>query len=614
MCGIAGMVSALAPLVSRQRVAAAAAALQHRGPEDEGLWMNGAETVALGHQRLCIMDAGSRSRQPMAFAGRYVLVHNGELYNYLELKQELERKGYRFTTLSDTEVLVAAYDAWGADCLQRFDGMFAFALWDEQEQELFAARDRLGEKPFFYFYDEDQLVFASEMKALWAAGVPREVNRSLLYNYLSIGYTANPFDPGETFYEGIRRLPAAHFLRYSLPRNELALERYWGVEAPESRDVGDAEAVERLRELLSASVQRRLRSDVATGTSLSGGLDSSLLAALCANAPPETYSRQCFTAVFPGYEKSEERYAAAVASRFGLRHHRVTVDGSGMAAEMDRLMRHQEEPVGSASTLAQYKVYAAAKRAGVTVLLDGQGADELLAGYHKYYKWYWQELYAAGKLGRSGELAAARALGVTEPFTLKNKAAALFPHFAGALLQSQKAREAARLPFWEEDFAHAQKRHLYYSLPARPDLNGVLYYNTFLNGLEELLRYADRNSMAHAVEVRLPFLDHRLVEFLFALPPHLKIRQGWTKWLLRQAAEPMLPQEIVWRKDKVGFEPPQKKWMADGAVQERIREAKRLLADKGIISKKAVGQPIIPSDAHAAGNFHWRFWSASYLF
>jgi asparagine synthase (glutamine-hydrolysing) len=204
-------------------------------------------------------------------------------------------------------------------------------------------------------------------------------------------------------------------------------------------------------------------------------------------------------------------------------------------------MWHQEEPIGSSSVLAQYKLYEAAKKNGVTVLLDGQGADEILAGYHKYYKWYWQQLYAEKKLNGSGELKAAAKLGIKESFGLRNKGMALLPHFAMAMLQSKKEKAAFRRHDLDKEFAYQQKENFYYSTPHESTLNSVLYFNTFVNGLEELLRYADRNSMAHAVEVRLPFLNYQLVEFLFTLPPQLKIKDGWNKWLLRKAMEDVLP-------------------------------------------------------------------------
>jgi asparagine synthase (glutamine-hydrolysing) len=226
MCGIAGIINKKIQ-GSAEQLHHAVSCLQHRGPEASGVWTNDDNTVALGHQRLSIIDLSKAAAQPMVYNERFVIVHNGELYNYIELKKELQQQGCSFHSDSDTEVILAAYSKWGKNCLQRFDGMFAFAIWDRQEKQLFAARDRFGEKPFFFFYDHERFFFASEIKALWSAGIKKEVNRSMLYNFLTIGYTANPSDPGETFFEEIRKLPAANFLVYSFHTHQLEIENYW---------------------------------------------------------------------------------------------------------------------------------------------------------------------------------------------------------------------------------------------------------------------------------------------------------------------------------------------------------------------------------------------------
>lgn len=614
MCGIAGIAASAKDLVSATRVEGATRLLAHRGPEAEGLYLNPDQTVALGHRRLCIIDPSARAAQPMPYGERYRIVCNGELYNYIELREVLKEEGYSFTTSSDTEVLAAAYAAWGAACLEQFDGMFALVIWDEERRELFAARDRLGEKPLFYHYDGRQLCFASEMKALWALGVPRQVNRRLLYNFLTLGYTTNPFDPSETFFEGIQKLPAASYLLYRPEAGELTIEKYWQVYSEVNASIQEEEAVERFTGLLQTSISRRLRSDVPIGTSLSGGLDSSALVAFCDQLATGQYTHKCFTASFPGFPKDELSYAAALAKQYGLEHYVVELNEAEIPDLVARVMAHQEEPFASASPLAQYKVYEEARRQGVTVLLDGQGADETLGGYHKYYRWYWSELYRQQRLGRSGELTAARGIGIAEPFGVKEKAAALFPQFAAAVLEGRRAKKASRHPDLHRDFAQGGKEHFYYSSPAHFDLNGALYYNTFVLGLEELLRLADRNSMAHGTEVRLPYLNHELVAFLFTLPSHLKIHRGWTKWLLRKSAEPRLPREITWRRDKVGFEPPQKAWMGHPATAAAIQEGKRTLVKEGVLDKGVLTKKLQPHDAHAAEAFDWKYWTAALLF
>jgi len=613
MCGITGIISKKSQLIFEERIQPAIKCLEHRGPEGNGIWINEDRSVGLGHLRLSIIDLSKEAAQPMHYLHRYCIIHNGELYNYIEIREQLLREGYQFSTQSDTEVIVAAYDHWATDCLTRFDGMFAFAIWDEKEKKLFAARDRFGEKPFFFFYDEEQLLFASEMKSLWSMGVSKKVNNAMLYNFLTIGYTSNPADPNETFYQEIQKLPAASYLTYSLAENQLIIEKYWQV-YPEIKNISEAGAIEQFRHLFGQSIKRRLRSDVDIGTSLSGGLDSSSVVAFCQPHSSKHYTQKCFTASFDNFEKDELKYAQLVAKQFGLKHVVTPINGNETVELMHEAMYHQEEPIASASALAQYKVFRSAKQNGVTVLLDGQGADELLAGYYKYYKWYWQELYRNKKLKKSKELPLAYELGVKEEFGWKNKIAALFPEFTAGILQTQKAKKAFRHPDLDREFAFSNKQNFYYSTPSAFDLNGVLYYNSFVNGLEELLRMADRNSMAHAVEVRLPFLDHQLVEFLFTLPPGLKIHAGWTKWLLRKTVEDILPKEIAWRKDKLGFEPPQKQWMGEKNVQDAIREGKKKLIEQKILKPSAITKKIQPHDAYAADNWDWKYWSASYLF
>ncbi|NTS40731.1 asparagine synthase (glutamine-hydrolyzing) [Flavisolibacter sp. BT320] len=613
MCGIAGIVSQNPALTEKDLIGKATAVLAHRGPEKEAYYRNDAGTVAFGHRRLCILDLSDAASQPMAYQQRYHLVYNGEIYNYRELKKDLEAKGCTFQSQSDTEVLLAAYATWGKECLQALDGAFAFAIWDEKEQTLVAARDRFGEKPFYFSQDRERFVFASEMKALWQAGVPKEANKAMLYNFLTIGYTTNPTDAFETFYSNVYKLPAAHCLTYSLATKELLTERYWQTYVDVNYNITESEAIENFTHLFRDSIRKRLRSDVPIGTSLSGGLDSSSIVALCAEENAPHYSHHCFTASFAGFAKDETAQAAQVAQQFGLRHFTTTISDAEVVDLMEKLAGVHEEPFLSASVLAQYKVFEKAKRQGTTVMLDGQGADEILAGYHKYYKWWWQELYRQRKLGKSGERKAAQALGVREAFGYKNKLAALLPEFGASLLQSQKAKKAFQHPDLDRDFAFAHKRDLYYATPTTFDLNGALFYNTFVNGLEDLLRLADRNSMANSIEVRLPFLQHNLVEFLFTLPPHFKIHQGWTKWILRKALETKLPKEIVWRKDKTGYEPPQKAWMENGAVKDAIAAAKKKLVAEKILNPSVLQKPITARDAHAGESYDWRYWSVALM-
>jgi asparagine synthase (glutamine-hydrolysing) len=620
MCGIAGIIQRDPSIYNESHLKKMTAALSHRGPDGDGHWVNETGQVLFGHRRLSIIDLSAAGKQPMHYRERYTIIHNGEIYNYIELKEELTKKGYSFRSHTDTEVIAAAYDHWEEACVDYFDGMFSFAIWDVKLQEFFAARDRFGEKPFFYSFDGNNLVFGSEMKALWSAGIARNPNLKMLFNFLTIGYVDNPADPGETFFENIHKLPASSSLKYSLRNAELSISRYWDLDnGEENKTIKDTEAIEQFNELFSISIKRRLRSDVAIGTSLSGGLDSSSVVATVVpivqhSAGNADAGFSAFTAAFPNYEKDESQLARQVADQFHLNPFCVNVSAEGLIADWEKISYHQEEPFGSASIYAQYKVFELAEKNNVRVLMDGQGADETLAGYHKYYKWYWQELFIKRKLLRSGELKASKANGVRESFGYKNIIASIFPDLASVILERQYLLNALRHEDLNREFVKLQSKEAYYSTPTLFNLNGALYFNTIVHGLEELLRYADRNAMAHGREPRLPFLSHELVEFLFSLPSKYKIRNGWTKWLLRQSMQNKLPDSIVWRKDKTGFEPPQKTWMQHPGIQEMVNAAKTKLVNEKVLSASVLNKPVVAQSAHEAGNYDWRYLSAAMLF
>lgn len=618
MCGISGIVSSNKSFVSINRLKQMTDAIAHRGPDGEGHWLGKDGEVALGCRRLAIIDLSDAGKQPMNYMDRYTITFNGAIYNYLEIRESLSGMGYKFSSNTDTEVILASFDRYGEDCVKHFDGMFAFAIWDEKEKILFAARDRFGEKPFFYFTDGNQLIFASEMKALWSAGVPKEPNLKLLFNYLTIGYVDNPAIPDETFYNNILKLPAATTLRYSYRPGKVPLletKVYWDLDIQQQDlNISDEEAVGKFQSLFSSSVKKRYRMDVMAGTSLSGGIDSSSVVAQSSLLNADTDSHKCFTAVFPGFIKDESRFAKQVAEHFHLHQYMTEPHEVSFLEDLDKVFYHQEEPFSSASTYAQFMVYSLASKQNTKVLLDGQGADETLAGYQHYYKWYWQELFSKRNLAKSKELQYAAELGVIEKFTWKNRAAALFPEFASVFLERQYLLNALKHEDLSTEFSKQHSQEAYYTTPEIFSLNGALYFNTRVHGLEELLRYADRNSMAHGCEIRLPFLQHELVEFIFSLPSHFKIRRGWSKWLLRKSMEHILPREITWRKEKIGFEPPQLKWMQHREFQSRVQSAKDKLVKQKILNPAVMKKAPVPSAAYESGNYDWRYLLAAYLF
>lgn len=604
MCGIAGILSADAAQVTSGRLEQMTSSLAHRGPDGEGVWISGSGLAGLGHRRLSIIDLSPAGAQPMHYLGRYTIVHNGEVYNYPELRSLLQTKGFTFSTQTDTEVIVAAYAHFGPDCLQYFDGMFAFAIWDEAEKRLFLARDRFGEKPLFFYRDGELLFFASELKALWAAGVKKESNPKMLFNFLTIGYTQNPGDGFETFFRNISKLPPRSYLFYYPLTGRLETATWWDIEVTQTRTIKEESAVDVFCDLLYTSVKRRLRSDVRVGSSLSGGLDSSSIVACVSRQKEAPEGLPSFSAIFPGFEKDESSFVRLVTQHYSLENHSTTPCSDDLVRDFERLVYHQEEPFVSSSIYAQFSVFGLAAAHSVKVLLDGQGADELLAGYHKYYRWYWQELYRSDKKAFALELDAARES--EAKWTWKNRLAARLPVYAGLYLKKKRTAQQRGSSDLSRDFVR-QYGQSYYDIPHVDRLSGILYYNTFINGMESLLRYADRNSMAHGIEIRLPFLNHELAEFVFSLPSHFKIREGWTKWLLRRSMEDVLPPAITWRKDKTGYEPPQKSWMQDPRLQEYIRESRRSLVKAGILNSTVLQKKIQPQDAHAAENRDWRY-------
>lgn len=611
MCGIAGIISqnkAGEPMMLLRQMIQT---IRHRGPDGESYWHNENASVHFGHCRLSIIDLSPSAAQPMHYLNRFTITYNGELYNYLEIRQALEKKEFSFTTRSDTEVILAAYACYGIDCLQYFDGMFAFAIWDQQEEKLFCARDRFGEKPFYYHHTHSSFLFASEMKALWATGLEKIMDPTMLLNYVTTGATSHATDRHQTFFSNISSLPPSHYLLLQIINNEVAIDiqPYWDIDKEQMQpNISDDEVIEKFTSFITTSVQRRLRSDVAIGSSLSGGLDSSCIVALINRLLNPSGRQKTFSAVFPGFEKDESAYIKQVVGKLNIDNYTTSPSADDFIEDLQKVIYHQEEPFQSASIYAQYKVYELARQHSVKVILDGQGADETLAGYTKYYHWYWQELIGKNQFAlQRKERKAASENGQKVNWNFNNYLAAWMPQVAANQLEKNTYRQVISHPDVNQEFIEESKRRSSIYKPAVYNLNDILYFNTLQNGLEELLRYADRNSMAHSLEVRLPFLYHELVQFIFSLPSYYKIKNGFTKNLLRLSMQHHLPASIVWRTDKVGYEPPQKLWMQNGKMKECIHESRRKLVALNILNKKVLDKPIVCKEAHESGNQDWRY-------
>jgi asparagine synthase (glutamine-hydrolysing) len=590
MCGIAGVLSLDGSRVDLERLHQMTEVISHRGPDGEGHWISSDGQVGLGHRRLAILDLSERGAQPMHYLGRYTITLNGEIYNYIELREELKKKGYTFISGTDTEVLLAAYSEYGVSVLERLDGMFAFAIWDERDRTLFCARDRFGEKPLFYYCVPGKLfAFGSEIKSLFAFGAPRQISNKMLFNYLAYDVVENPHAKSETFFDDIAKLEAAHYVLID-SRGVVTKRRYWSVpEINLDQKISFENACERFRELFTQSVKRRLRSDVPVGTSLSGGLDSSsVLCTISKLLDGSGHGQKTFSARFHDPALDEGDYMRLAAETAGALQYFAWPDARTLLDNIDDVFYHQEEPFGGASILAQWEVMKLANRENVTVLLDGQGADETLGGYVHYFVPLFKELYATDRAQFREEVKAYedlhRRVFVSDArFRLEATRPGLLRLIGNA---RRKFSRPSYLEHLHPDFAAEYKTEPP-PFEQHNDLNETLRHSTQGYGLEKLLRFADRNSMAFSREVRLPFLNHDLVEFLFTLPASYKIGQGWTKRVLRNAMEPILPRRITWRVDKLGFDSPQEAWLREPEVRALIEECRAKMVTERVIHSSA---------------------------
>lgn len=530
-------------------------------------------------RRLAILDLTDAAAQPMSNDdGSVWLVFNGEVYNYVELRAELEALGCRFRSTGDTEVVLRAYETWGVECFSRFNGMWGIGLWDARQGALILCRDRFGVKPLHYHFDGTHLVFASEIKAvLEAPWVPRVPDNLAIADYL-VHRRVNCTD--HTFFRGIWSLPAGHFLRLEpgLASAQPRVAKWWEIRDHLEQPPDDEGAcIEKFRELFRSAVRMRLRSDVPVGTALSGGLDSSSV--VCTARPfLRAGNQNAFSACYEGFELDEKRYIDLVAEHTGVKSHVTRPTAESLLSDLDQFVWHQEEPVRTTSMYAQFKVFELARREGTPVMLDGQGADEMLAGYPYFFPVHLAGLLATAQLGAWWHEAAAYARNHRRslPYAWLSTLAGFVSHRRMIRLAGRFSRED------EVSWVSPSLRRIAVAIGAdrqpvfRGRLNERLYEVFAWDGLPALLRYEDRNAMAHSVESRLPFMDWRLVVFLFSLPAPFKIRDGTTKWILRQAMAGTVPAAILARHDKIGFATPERAWIrsaSTGQVADLIERA-----------------------------------------
>jgi asparagine synthase (glutamine-hydrolysing) len=543
MCGIAGQYCFKGGAPDRELLTRMSGQLVHRGPDGAGSEIRAC--TGLVHRRLAIIDLSDDGLQPMTNEdGTLWLVYNGEIYNYIELREELTRKGHHFHSKSDTEVILHAYEEWGTGCLQRFNGMWAFALWDERLQQLFCARDRFGIKPFYYTEIKGSFLFASEIKALLShPDVGKRPDDEILGTYLAWGVQDHT---SRTMFDGICQLKPAYAILITKDGLHTPY-RYWDVTINNAvhSDTSDERETGRFIELLKDATRVHLRSDVAVGTCLSGGIDSATLVVLINNlirdeAPASVSDRQkTFSVVFSDIRFDERRYIDDVVGVTGVDSHRTEPLPEQLWDDIDRLVWIQDEPFGSLSIYAQYCVMRLA-RENVKVVLDGQGADELLAGYLAYQAGYIRGLMHSFHPGSAlGEIVG----------SLRHHGG-FFRTALGQLLTRRSRRHLLTVT--------APRIERYSgSLPE------ILYRELTSTNLPALLHYEDRNAMGFSIESRVPYLDVRFVEFIASLPLDQKIRNGVTKIALRNAVSGIIPESIRCRMDKMGFVTPEEIWMKD---------------------------------------------------
>lgn len=595
MCGIFASVG-FQPERSRISIVA------HRGPDGEG-WETRASPsgpVALGHRRLAIIDTSEAGQQPFTEpSGRFALTFNGEIYNYRELREELRGLGETFRTHTDTEVLLAAWRRWGEQSLHRLVGMFAFVVWDNEEKRLFAVRDRFGIKPLYWTQTQGGVAFASEIKQLLdLPGGERRMNLARVYDFLSAGISNHT---AETMYADISQLRGGELAVVDACGRagvRLTIRRWQEIGQSSLPSMSKEEAAHRFRELMEQSVRLHLRADVPLGACLSGGLDSSSIVGLMARMLPESHQGlHTVSACFADKSVDEKPFMDAVVLSTGATPHFVYPKPEDVLNQASTITWHQDEPFASTSIIAQWCVFAEARRAGIKVMLDGQGADEILAGYHFCYPYHLATLARRGRIDTvwSTVLARRREQGRAPVPQLAQIAFALSPTgLSEAILRARRGRlshswlqsEALGAITRQPSALFTAATSLGLSPPS--DVPSLCRVMTYASNLPMLLQWEDRNSMAHSIEARVPFLDHRLVDFALGLADEHKLAGAETKQVLRRAMSDVLPPTVRDRRDKLGFATPEANWFKGplrGLLEEGI--ANTLRTSPGLLN--AVG-------------------------
>lgn len=534
MCGIAAIIDYAKIEPKVEDIKSITDLLAHRGPDGEGFYIEGG--VALGHRRLAIIDTNPRSNQPMHRSHLH-LVFNGIIYNYLEIKEELSTLGITFSTTSDTEVILAAYNQWGISAFEKFNGMWAIILYDKKEEKIICSRDRFGIKPLYYTRIANRLYFVSEIKAFQAIKEWQpKINHTRLMEYLAYNMSDHT---EETMFANVYQIPKSHHGIIDLKTKDMCIIRYYDIHKGEQNDGS------RFMELFHDAIKLRTRTDVPLATTLSGGMDSSSIVSVMANKMD--YKPTTYTLSYPGHKLDESNYALKVNQKYKIPSHLTTTTEEYLTQHLDNLVYHQDEPFTGATVMAQSNIYENINRDGYKVVLGGQGGDEILCGYDKFSVGYFKEKIK------------------TQPFVAINE-----------LFQFQKLRSFGivdalqSIVFYERNkrkkiidwyILNEEQDNARFKRTQENDIFEMSHNLLFGLGISALLRYEDRNSMSVGVESRLPFLDYRLVEYCLHMDSSLKLKNGITKDILRKTMKDIVPDVIINRNDKMGFVTPQNEWM-----------------------------------------------------
>ncbi|MFA5455713.1 MAG: asparagine synthase (glutamine-hydrolyzing) [Sulfurimonas sp.] len=552
MCGISGIINKNGNKVDKNEIQKINDLIFHRGPDDEGFYFE--KNFAFGHRRLSILDLSSDGHQPMHYLDKYVITYNGEVYNYLEIKEELLACGYGFHSHTDTEVILASYDKWGAECVNKFNGMWAFAIYDKEKEIIFCSRDRFGVKPFYYTEVNGKFVFGSEIKQLLEFYEHRFVNEDILLDYLLYGLEEHT---NETFFKNINKLEQSHNLFYDLKSNKFEIKRYFEIVFDEKLDkLSEDESIKLVKEKLQNAVYLRLRSDVKVGTCLSGGLDSSSIAAIASKKYFEKTNEKFVAIHAKSVEQKtdESAFAREVASHCDLNLIEVEPQLEDITQNIEEVIYTQEEPFGGPSIFMQYFVMKKARESGCIVMLDGQGGDETLFGYEGYFSFYFASLLFKFKFIQYwNEIKNLTTFKVSKKRIIRDSVIVLFRNqlsFIEKLIKKKKTfiklkndRKRLNYIFEFKDFKNFQVREI------------------MIRNMPHLLRYEDKNSMRNSVETRLPFVDYQFVQSAVSINNSMKFKNGLLKYILRRVVSSMLPKNIVWRTNKFGFEAPTDMWI-----------------------------------------------------